>query len=83
VIKVEDLIVPPGGPTGSVNSSEFSMTQIWDIGWLLDPGCQRLLDNLAASPGAFQTVRVMKVFTTGGTPEVGAAVGTNSNGTEY
>jgi hypothetical protein len=62
---VEDLVVPLGGPSGAVNPAEFSLTQIWDIGWLLDPRCQRLLDNLAASPVAFNTVRVMKVFTNG------------------
>jgi len=86
-VKVEDLIVPPSGPSGSVNPAEFSLTQIFDIGWLLDPGCQRLLDNLAASPVAFQTVRIMKVFTNSinpptAAPESGMAA-TTSSGTVW
>ena len=63
VVIVRDLVVPPSGPQGAVNPGSFSLVQEFDLGWLLDPGCQRLLDNLAASPGAFGTVRVMKVFT--------------------
>ena len=59
------------------------MTQIFDIGWLLDPGCQRLLDNFAASPGAFKTVRVMKIFTNGGTLETGVSGTTTSSGTVW
>jgi hypothetical protein len=76
--KIFDLIVPLSGPKGAVNPAEFSLVQQFDVGWLLDPGCQRMLDNLAASPVAFQTVRVMKVFTSGGTPELGLAVGENA-----
>ena len=67
-IHVEDLVVPPGGPQGTVDPAEFSLVQVFDIGWLLDPEFQRLLDNLAASPVAFKTVRVMKVFTNGINP---------------
>ena len=60
-----DLIVPPSGPSGPFNSAAFSLVQIFDMGWLMDPGCQRQLDNFAASPGAFKTVRIMKPFTNG------------------
>jgi hypothetical protein len=69
---VEDLVVPPSGPSGSVDPAEYSLTQIFDLGWLLDPGCQRLLDNLAASPVAFKTVRVMKIFTNSINPPTAA-----------
>jgi hypothetical protein len=75
--KTFDLIVPLSGPKGAVNPAEFSLVQQFDVGWLLDPGCQRMLDNMQASPVAFQTVRVMKVFTSGGTPELGIPVGDN------
>jgi Glycosyl hydrolases family 39 len=75
--KTYDLIVPLSGPKGAVNPAEFSLVQQFDVGWLLDPGCQRMLDYLQASPVAFQTVRVMKVFTCGGTPEIGLPVGDN------
>jgi Glycosyl hydrolases family 39 len=67
---VFDLTVPKSGPKGVVNPADFSLTQQFDMGWLLDPGCQRLLDNMQASPTAFQTVRVMKPFTSG-VPETG------------
>lgn len=86
-VKVENLVVPSGGPVGSVNPEEFSLTQVFDIGWLLDPGCRRLLDNLEASPVAFKTVRVMKVFTNGVNPPVVAPEtginGTSSGGTAW
>jgi hypothetical protein len=60
---VEDLVVPPGGPQGAVSADDFSLVQVYDMGWLVDPSYQRMLQNLAASPGAYKTVRVMKVFT--------------------
>ena len=53
-LKVFDLKVPKSGPTGAVNPDNFSMVQEFDMGWLLDAGCQRMLDNFAASPGAFK-----------------------------
>jgi hypothetical protein len=77
--KVEDLIVPSGGPQGPVNPAEFSLVGEFDIGWLLDPGYERLLDNLAASPVAFKTVRIMKVFTSGiNAPAVAPETGINT-----
>jgi Glycosyl hydrolases family 39 len=75
---VFDLTVPKSGPKGAVNAADFSFTNEFDVDWLLDPGCQRLLDNMQASPVAFQTVRVMKPFTSGA-PEPGTA-GTSSSG---
>jgi len=38
---------------------------VYDIDWLLTPGFGRLLDNLAASPGAFSGVRVFGALTAG------------------
>jgi hypothetical protein len=64
-VKVFDLIVPEAGPAGAVNPAAFSLVQVFDMGWLMDPGYQRQLDNFAASPGAFKTVRIMKPFTNG------------------
>jgi hypothetical protein len=78
---VFDLTVPKSGPKGAVNAADFSLTQQFDVDWLLDPGCQRLLDNMQASPTAFQAVRVMKPFTSG-VPEPGTA-GTSSSGTVW
>jgi hypothetical protein len=43
--KTHDLIVPLSGPKGSVNPAEFSLVQVFDVGWLLDSGYQRLLDT--------------------------------------
>ena len=79
--RVFDLTVPLSGPKGAVNAAEFSLAQQFDVDWLADPGCRRMLDNMAASPTAFQTVRVMKVFTSG-TPETGTGA-TTSSGTVW
>jgi hypothetical protein len=64
-IIIADSISPPTGPQTAVTPTNFGLVQLFDLGWVFDPGYQRLLDNLAASPGAFSTVRVMKVFTNG------------------
>lgn len=63
-IVVADSISAPSG-SRKINPADFSLVQLFDLGWVFDPGYQRLLDNLAASPGAFSTVRVMKPFTNG------------------
>ncbi len=63
-IILADSISPPSG-SPKINPADFSLVQLFDLGWVFDPGYQRLLDNLAASPGAFSTVRVMKPFTNG------------------
>jgi hypothetical protein len=75
--KTYDLVVPLSGPKGAVNPAEFSLVQLFDLGWLSDPGCQQMLSFMRASPVAFQTVRVMKVFTCGGTSETGIPVDGN------
>lgn len=68
-----DWTVPHRGPSGPVTPANYSMVSSFDIDWLTTPGFQMLLDNLAASPGAFTTMRVMKVLSSG-TPELGPAV---------
>jgi len=80
-VHIFDLVVHKSGPTGPVNTDEFSQVQLFDVGWLMDPGVQRMLDNFGASPGAVTTVRVMKVFTCG-TLENGIE-GTASGGTVW
>jgi hypothetical protein len=62
---------------------EFSLVGEWDVDWLLDTGFARQLDNLAASPGAFKAVRVMKALSSG-TGEKGiGATPTTSSGTVW
>ena len=43
----------------------FGTVGVYDIDWLTQPNFARLLDNLAASPGAFHGVRCFGVFTAG------------------
>jgi hypothetical protein len=67
---IADWTVPHAGPSGPVSPGNYSMVSSFDIDWLNTTGYQVLLDNLAASPGAFKTVRVMKVLNSG-TAELG------------
>jgi Glycosyl hydrolases family 39 len=60
-----DWKVPEHGPSGAVVPAQYGMISTFDIDWLNTPGFQRLLDNLAASPGAFSAVRVMKALNSG------------------
>src|SRR5918995_3241980 len=43
----------------------FGTVGIFDVDWLVDPQFTRLLDNFAASPGAFHGVRFFGAFTAG------------------
>src|SRR3954451_21208909 len=43
----------------------FNMVGVLDADWLLDPRFTRLLDNLAASPGAFGAVRFFGALNSG------------------
>jgi hypothetical protein len=43
----------------------FGTVGVYDVDWLTQPRFARLLDNLAASPGAFQGVRFFGSFTAG------------------
>ncbi len=83
VESVEDLIVPSSGPKGPVNPAEFSLVGEFDVDWLLDTGFARQLDNLAASPGAFKTLRVMKALSSGSGEEGIGATPTTSSGTVW
>lgn len=44
---------------------EFGIVGVFDVDWLIDPGFARLLDNLAASPGAFRGVRFFGALNSG------------------
>ena len=44
---------------------DHSIVGVYDVDWLLAPGYERLLDNLAASPDAFHGVRFFGAFTAG------------------
>ena len=65
--------VPHAGPSGPVNPANYAMVSSFDIDWLNTAGFQTMLDNFAASPGAFQTVRVMKALNSG-TAELGSLI---------
>ncbi len=47
------------------NRDDFGIVGVYDVDWLTQPGFERLLDNLAASPGAFHGVRFFGAFTAG------------------
>ena len=52
-------------PDRKLRSDEFNIVGVFDIDWLNDPRFGRLLDNMAASPGAFKTVRVFGALNSG------------------
>jgi hypothetical protein len=68
--------VPHPGPSGPVKAVNYAFISSFDIDWLNTAGFQTMLDNMAASPGAFQTVRVMKALNSG-TAELGSTVDTD------
>lgn len=80
---VEDLKVPLSGPKGPVNGAEFALVGEFDVDYLTDAGFKRLLDNLAASPVAFKTVRVMKALNSGTTEAGTASPPSSSTGTVW
>ncbi len=45
--------------------AEFGIVGVFDVDWLTDPGFAHLLDNLAASPGAFRGVRFFGALSSG------------------
>ena len=55
--KVQILTPSRSGSQRPVRTEEFSIVGVFDVDWLLEPRFQRLLDNIAASPIAFRTVR--------------------------
>src|SRR4051812_45307163 len=44
---------------------DFGTVGIFDVDWLIQPQFTQLLDNFAASPGAFHGVRFFGAFTAG------------------
>jgi hypothetical protein len=72
--KVLDLVVPTLGPQGPVAADEFNLAGMYDIDVLVPSVSptfsgvfSRLLQNMAASPGAFDKVRVFKCLNSGET----------------
>ena len=74
--KPRDLTVPRTGPQGPFQPDEYSMVGIFDIGALAPRAVSgaavdyseslgRVLDNMAASPGAFTKVRMFKCLNSG------------------
>lgn len=49
----------------TLDTRELGVVGAYDVDWLTEPGYGRLLDNLAASPGAFHGVRFFGAFTAG------------------
>jgi glycosyl hydrolase family 39 (putative alpha-L-iduronidase) len=59
-------ITASGVPKGVLLPSEdFGLVGVYDVDWLLDPQFTRLLDNFAASPGAFTAVRFFGALNSG------------------
>ena len=56
---------PAGVAAPPFQADAFNMVGVFDVDWLLDPRFTRLLDNLAASPGAFGAVRFFGAFNSG------------------
>ena len=71
----------PGEEPVTVDRRWYGTVGVYDVDWLTTPGFERLLDNLAASPGAFHGVRVFGAFTAGQPeaflPESGGTVWTD------
>ncbi|MDO9710071.1 GH39 family glycosyl hydrolase [Paracraurococcus lichenis] len=50
---------------GEFRRGDFDMVGVFDIDWLTEPRMTRMLDAMAASPGAFGAVRVFGVLNAG------------------
>lgn len=64
-VKIGATVSQPRQALPSFQTEAFNMVGVFDIDWLLDLRFTRLLDNLAASPGAFRTVRVFGALNSG------------------
>jgi Glycosyl hydrolases family 39 len=62
-VSIVDTALPQLGPP--IRSGDFSMVGQYDVDWLLEPPMQRLLDNMAASPSAFASVRFFHALDSG------------------
>jgi glycosyl hydrolase family 39 (putative alpha-L-iduronidase) len=54
-----------GGPDAPFRTTDFDTVGVFDIDWLLEPRYTRLLDAMAASPGAFGGVRFFGALNSG------------------
>src|SRR5215207_11626510 len=54
-----------GSGSRDFDRQDFRIVGIFDVDWLVQPQFTQLLDNLAASPGAFHGVRFFGAFTAG------------------
>jgi Glycosyl hydrolases family 39 len=61
---IADTVLSKGAAT-AFRPTDFSMVGQYDIAWLLEPAMQRLLDNMAASPSAFGSVRFFHALDSG------------------
>jgi glycosyl hydrolase family 39 (putative alpha-L-iduronidase) len=61
-VSITDSGIPEGAPLGS---ADFGLVGVFDVDWLLDPRFTRLLDNFAASPGAFTGMRFFGALNSG------------------
>lgn len=71
---VGELVLSAASAAVPFDRAAYGTVGIYDIDWLLQPEFGRLLDYLAASPGAFAGVRCFGCFTAG-TPELLAPAG--------
>lgn len=60
---VHSAMPEPGAPP--LRPGDFGTVGVFDVDWLLEPRFTSLLDNFAASPGAFRTVRFFGALNSG------------------
>ena len=69
--KIQAIAVAGSGLQRPVRTEEFSIVGVFDVDWLLEPRFQRLLDNMAASPMVFRTVRFFGSLNSGTRENIG------------
>ncbi len=65
VVTRSAVLVHSAQPGAPFQAEAFSMAGVFDADWLLDARYTRLLDTMAASPGAFGTVRFFGALNAG------------------
>ena len=61
----EATLVHSARPGAPFRADAYAVAGVFDLDWLLEPRFTRLLDTMAASPGAFRIVRVFGVLNAG------------------
>ena len=61
----EATLVHSARPGPPFRADAYAIAGVFDLDWLLEPRFTRLLDTMAASPGAFRIVRVFGVLNAG------------------